>query len=127
MLHRLLVAAVAAVAIAAPSLAQVPRHFPHDALRGTIVFGPMPEITLNGEPARLSPAARIHAQNNLLELPSTLFNRKAIVNYTVGIGGLVNEVWILRPDELAKSPWPTTADEASRWRFDPAAQTWSRR
>ncbi|HSN31824.1 MAG TPA: hypothetical protein VLU41_04000 [Ideonella sp.] len=127
MLHRLLVAAVAAVTVAAPALAQVPRHFPHDALRGTIAFGPMPEITLNGEPARLSPAARIHAQNNLLELPSTLFNRKAIVNYTVGIGGLVNEVWILRPDELAKSPWPTTADEASRWRFDPAAQTWSRR
>ena len=127
MFRRALAAAVAAAVLAAPALAQAPRYFPHDALRGTIMFGPMPEITLNGEPARLSPAARIHAQSNLLELPSTLFNRKAIVNYTVGIGGLVNEVWILRPDEIAKSPWPTTADEASRWRFDPAAQAWSRR
>ena len=49
-----------------------------------------------------------------------------LVNYTIDLSGLVKDVWILRPEEVAMRPWPTTPDEAARWTFDPAAQVWSK-
>lgn len=119
-------ATAAIVALVAPALAQVPRSFPQNALRGVIAIGAAPEIALNGEPARLAPSARIHKADNLLALPAQLLGQRFAVHYTFGIGGLVNEVWILRPEELAKKPWPRTPEEASAWRFDPVAQTWTR-
>jgi hypothetical protein len=33
---------------------------------------------------------------------------------------------VLRRDELAKRPWPSNADEASRWVFDPTAPAWAK-
>ena len=33
----------------------------------------------------------------------------------------------LTPQEQAVSPWPTTAEEAQRWLYDPQAQTWQKR
>jgi hypothetical protein len=118
--------AVAAIVACAPAAAQVQRNFPQNALRGTIAIGEAPAIVLNGEPARLAPGARIRNQANLLETPSALLGQKFAAHYTLDLGGLVNQVWVLRGDELAKRPWPSTAEEASRWLFDPAAQAWSR-
>jgi hypothetical protein len=126
-MHRCAVAAlVAAVAIPVSVAAQdvVQRPFPQTALRGQIAFGIAPEIVLNGQPARLAPGARLHGTNNLLMAPGALVGAKAVVNYTFEINGLVQEVWILRPDEQARKPWPTTMAEAQGWRFDPAAQVW---
>jgi hypothetical protein len=119
-------AAAAAIVLAAPAFAQVQRNFPQNALRGTIAIGEAPAIMLNGEPARLAPGARIRNQANLLETPSALLGQKFAAHYTVDLGGLVNQAWVLRGDELAKRPWPSTAEEAGRWLFDPAAQAWSR-
>ena len=33
----------------------------------------------------------------------------------------------LTADEAARKPWPATPEEAQRWEFNPAAQTWTRR
>jgi hypothetical protein len=111
----------------APAAAQVARNFPPNALRGEIVVGSPPEITLNGKASRLAPAARIRGQNNMLEMSASLSGARLAVHYTLDDEGLVKDVWILRPEELAKTPWPTTPLQAQTWEFDPIAQTWTRR
>jgi hypothetical protein len=125
-MYRCAVTALLAVVLSAPVHAQVQRQFPQNALRGEIVFSPPPDITLNGAPARLAPGARIRNQTNLLEMSGALIGGKFTVHYTKDLAGLVKDVWILRSDELANRPWPTTPEEAQRWRFDPIAQVWSR-
>ena len=117
----LVAAVVLPLAVAAQS---VQRNFPQNALRGVIAFGVAPEIALNGQPARLAPGARVRGFNNLVVSPGTLTGSSAIVNYTVEINGLVQDVWILTPDEQARK-WPTSAQEAQSLVFDPVAQTWS--
>ena len=49
-----------------------------------------------------------------------------VVHYTVDTSGLVNDVWILRPEEMAVQPWPTTREQAQAWTFDPVGQTWTK-
>jgi hypothetical protein len=108
--------------------AQVQRFFPATALRGEIVFGQPPEIELNGQAARLAPGARVRNEQNLIEMTGALAGRRAVVHYTIEeSSGLVMDVWLLRREEVARRPWPTTPEEARRWSFDPAAQVWSRR
>jgi hypothetical protein len=102
----------------------VQRAFPQNALRGAIVIGVAPEIQLNGTLARLAPGARIRDANNMTVVPSGLIGGRFLVNYTVDTSGLVKEVWILRPEEAAVRPWPTTPAEAQAWVFDPVGQVW---
>ena len=104
----------------------VQRGFPANALRGEISFGQPPQVQLNGQSARLSPAARIHGTNNLLVMSGALVGQKAVVNYVVDPLGLVKDVWILTDAERKKQPWPTTAKDALAWSFDPVAQVWTR-
>jgi hypothetical protein len=103
----------------------VRRAFPAQALRGAVVITAPPELLLNGQPARLSPGARIRGSNNLITQSAGLVGAKLLVNYTLDGQGLVHELWVLRPDE-AETPWPRTPQEAARLVFDPVAQTWSR-
>jgi hypothetical protein len=105
----------------------VQRNFPSTALRGEITVGQPPEITLNGQSARLAPGARIRGQNNLLQMSGALVGQSLPVHYVIGPGGLVQDVWILTDAELAKKPWPKTPREAQIWAFDPVAQVWTRR
>jgi hypothetical protein len=105
----------------------VQRNFPATALRGEISFGQPPELALNGQPARLSPAARIHGLNNMLVMSGSLAGQRAVVNYVIDPLGLVQEVWILTDAERAKQPWPTTDRDAKAWSFDPVAQIWTPR
>jgi len=125
-MFRCVIAAAAAFAFLMPAGAQVQRAFPQNALRGEIVFGNPPEITLNGSAARLAPGSRIRNQNNLLEMSGALVGNKFPVHYTTDLSGLVKDVWLLRPEELANKPWPTTSKESSSWSFDPIAQTWTK-
>src|SRR6185503_5907193 len=104
----------------------VQRGFPATALRGEISFGQPPEVLLNGQPARLSPAARIRGTNNLLVISGALMGQKAVVNYVIDPLGLVQDVWILTDAERAKQPWPTKAADARAWSFDPVAQIWTK-
>ena len=125
-MYRCLAIVTAALVLPASLQAQVKRPFPPTALRGELVIQAPPEVLLNGEPARLSPGARIRGQNNLMEMSASLVGRKLMVHYTLGTLGLVHDVWILRPEEAQVRQWPRTTEEAQRWRFDPAAQTWSK-
>ncbi len=119
-------ALTAALALALPAAAQVQRNFPATALRGTLEVTQPPEVLLNGTPARLAPGARIRGNDNLLQMSGRLLGQRYVVDYTLDIGGLVMDVWLLTPQEAARQPWPTTPAQAAAWRFDPLAQTWSR-
>ena len=109
-----------------PATAQVPRPFPATTLRGELVVLQPPEVALNGRAARLAPGARIRGDNNLLQLSGALVNQRHTVNYTVDPSGLLLDVWILTTAERARLPWPTNAEQAAAWAFDPSTQTWSR-
>lgn len=121
---------LAALALAVPLLAAaqgtLPRNFPATALRGEIVIVQSRQVTVNGQPARLAPGARIRGADNMQILSGKLIGRKLTTHYTIDTVGLVKDVWVLRPEELAKNPWPKTAEEAAAWRFDARAQTWTR-
>ncbi|UUX95747.1 hypothetical protein [Aquabacterium sp. J223] len=114
--------------LSAAALAQsLQRPFPATALRGELTFAAPPDVLLNGRPARLAPGSRIRGADNFVQTPASLTGLKAVVHYTVEPAtGLLQDVWILHPEERARRPWPTTPDEAARWSFDPAAQAWSR-
>ena len=119
-----LVAALLAVSIVAPAAAQS-RSFPQNALRGAIVFGDDRQITLNGRATSLSPGARVRNEGNMVVMAASLTGAKWLVNYTLDIGGgQVREVWILRPEEAAIRPWPTTLEQAQSWTYDATTMTW---
>src|SRR5512132_4405451 len=101
-------AALASVAFTWPVAAQSVRPFPASALRGTLVVLDPPAISINDQPARLSPGARIRGENNMLTLSGTLVGQPLVVHYTFESNGLVHDVWILRPEEIARRPWPTS-------------------
>jgi hypothetical protein len=125
---RCVAALVLAIACTSSAWAQtvVQRGFPANALRGEISFGQPPDVQVNGQAARLSPAARIRGTNNLLVMSGALVGQKAVVNYVVDPLGLVKDVWILTDAERKKQPWPTSAKDAQAWSFDPVAQVWTR-
>ena len=126
-MYRCLVLALAMFAWVSPAAAQMQRTFPQTALRGDMAFGMVPEVSVNGQAARLAPGVRIRGRNNMLVMSASLTSTKQTVHYTVDISGLVKDVWILRPDEIAKQPWPITLREAQTWVFDPVAQIWTKR
>jgi hypothetical protein len=128
-MHRCLLTASVALALVVPVLAcaqmQVQRNFPANALRGELVVTIAPEIKLNGQDARLSPGSRIRGLNQMLVMSGAITGEKLIVNYTVEQYGLVQDVWVLRPEEITKL-WPKTPLEAATWSFDPIGQTWTK-
>ncbi len=125
-MYRCLFVALAAVAWVAPAAAQMQRNFPSNALRGAIVVGSLSDIKLNGRSAEFAPGVRIRDQSNMIQMTGALGGQKLLVNYTIDISGLVKDVWILRPEEAAVRPWPTTPEQAQSWSFDFGAQTWTR-
>ncbi|SEL70154.1 hypothetical protein SAMN05216359_11452 [Roseateles sp. YR242] len=102
------------------------RFFPAKALRGVLVVGVPPEVTLNGKSARLAPGARIKDANDMVALSNTIAGQKLTVHYTVDISGLLMDVWVLNSVELANKPWPSNYKEASEWAFDAANQKWTK-
>ena len=119
--------AAALAVVSMPAAAQAPRNFPATALRGEITVTQPPELSLNGQPARLAPGARIRGQNNLLVLSGAAVGQKLLVHYTLDPTGNLLDVWILTPAEMARKPWPTTPQQAASWTFNPDTQVWSRR
>jgi hypothetical protein len=120
------VAFAAAVALAIPlsAAAQLQRPFPRDALRGEINFVAPPDVLLNGKPARLSPGVRVRTETNQMVMAPLTTGTKAIVHYSFEPNGMINAVWFLTPEELAKKPWPTSMAEVEAWSWDPGAQVW---
>jgi hypothetical protein len=123
-MFRCALAALVAVSLVAPAAAQS-RAFPQNTLRGAMVFRDDGQVQLNGQVAPLSPGSRVRDQRNMIVLPASLIGAKWLVNYTLDIGGgQVHDVWILRPEEAAIRPWPTTLQESQTWTYDPATMTW---
>ncbi len=125
-MFRCVFGAVAALLVSTAAPAQVQRTFPADALRGTIVMGQAPEITLNAKPARLGAGARIRDQRNMQPRPAELIGQRFVAHYTVDTQGHVQDIWVLTPAEAERKPWPATAQEAQAWTFDPVTQTWTK-
>lgn len=125
-MRKLLLTAAAAVIAAASMSAHAQRMFTSQALRGELVVGAPPEVTLNGKPARLAPGARIRDEGNIVQLPASLAGRKFTVFYTLEPGGELLDVWILTAEEMRRKPWPTTVKEAQTWVFNPDTQTWTK-
>ena len=127
-MYRCALAALSALAMAsisAPASAQMQRNFPQNTLRGVMAFGDFPQVTLNGVATQLAPGSRVRNPDNLIVTPGSLAGARVLVHYTVDLGGhQVHDVWILRPDEAAIKPWPTTLEEARTWRFDPNTRSW---
>ena len=124
-MYRCALAAVLAATLTASAAAQVQRTFPQNALRGAIIIGEFPQIALNGREAMLAPGSRIRNQDNLIVMAASLTGSRLLVNYTFDIGGgLVRDVWILRPEEAAVRPWPRTLEETQTWTFDQVANAW---
>lgn len=126
-MYRCALLAFAASTLAISAQAQVHRPFPAHALRGELVVQQTPEVSLNGKPARLAPGARLRGDTNLLLQPAMLIGQKLNVHYTVEPSGLLMEVWVLNPAELANKTWPRTPQEAATWSFDQASQVWTKR
>lgn len=118
--------AFVATGFLAPSAsAQSLREFPPNTLRGTVVFGDMPTLLLNGKPALLSPGSRVRGANNMLVMAPTIVGAKLLVHYTLDVGtDRVRDIWILTPDEAAIKPWPTTLEQAQTWTWDRNTRTW---
>ncbi len=127
MIRCVLLAALASTSLlaTAPAAAQIARNFPATALRGQVLVTQAPELLLNGRPARLAPGARLHGPDNLLLVSSALQGQRLLVNYTLDANGNLLEVWVLNSPEAERRPWPTTPQDAARWQFDWASQTWS--
>lgn len=119
-------AALCVAALCSPAAAQLQRPFPASALRGELRFEQPPQVSLNDRPARLAPGARIRGADNLLQLSGTLAGQTHLVHYTVDPYGLLLDVWLLTDAERARKPWPASAEQAAAWRFDAAAQSWSK-
>ena len=109
-----------------PGAAQVQRNFPPTALRGELLVGTPPLVSLNGDASQLAPGARIRGQNNMLQMSGSLEGSKLVVNYTLDMSGQIHDVWILTPEEARKRPWPKTMLDAQAWLFDFGAQTWTK-
>ena len=78
------------------------RPFPAHALRGKMTPGYFPDISIDGKPRQLSPAARIFNQDNMIEMPAALRGSDIVVNYTVDMNGNIDRIWILTPEEAAQ-------------------------
>jgi len=76
--------------------------FPEQALRGLLVVGTPPAITINDQAAQLSPGSRIRDTSNRIIFAQSLAGKQLVVNYTREATGLVHEVWLLTPAEAAQ-------------------------
>lgn len=103
-MNRCLAPALLGLALLLPAAhAQVVvREAPRNVVPARMAVGNPPEITLDGEPARLSPGARIRDVRNMQVLSASLAGQSVPVVYRKEIGGLVHDVWILTPEEFAQ-------------------------
>lgn len=127
-MYRCALLAFAASTACISAQAQVHRPFPVQALRGELVVLQTPQVSLNGQPARLAPGARLRSDTHLLLQPASVAGQKLFVHYTIEpSSGMLMDVWVLNPAELANKTWPRTPQEAASWAFEPATQTWTKR
>ena len=99
-MRRLLLGAIAAAAVATSASAQL-RSIPDDAKRGAMRHLQERAVEVDGKPQRLSPGAQIRDPDNRLVLPASVAPG-TIVKYRVDDSGMIRQVWILSPREIAR-------------------------
>ncbi len=83
--------------------AQVPlRMAPADVKPARLTVTAPPQISVNGQPDRLSPGARIRATNNMLVVSGSVVGQALPVVFRRDPMGLVHEVWVLTEEEYAR-------------------------
>jgi hypothetical protein len=90
---------ICALVLPVSAMAQA-RPIPDTAMRGSMVHIQDTAVELDGKPMRLSPAAQIRAQNNMLIVPMSL-PPGALVKYTLDSSGQIHRVWVLTAEEAA--------------------------
>jgi hypothetical protein len=86
----------------APAVGVVTRRAPADVKPARLVVTQPPQVTLNGQPDRLSPGARIRGTNNMMLLSGSVAGQTLPVVYRRDPMGLVHEVWVLTEEEYGK-------------------------
>ncbi|GAB4214553.1 MAG: hypothetical protein Fur007_11000 [Rhodoferax sp.] len=69
-----------------------------------------PWVLLDGEPAQLSPGARIFDAQNRQLLSGALIGQDLAVAYRTDTLGLIHLVWLLSDDEIRATQDPAQAD-----------------
>lgn len=93
--------AILMAALLAPPAFADGRPFPAGAKRGKMTPAYHPDIVIDGKTRRLSPAARIFNQDNLIQMSASLRGRNIVVNYLEDGDGQIVAVWILTDEEMA--------------------------
>jgi hypothetical protein len=94
---RALYLGLALAGLSTSNMAQQPSpspQIPAEAQKAVLVFVGDGQITLNGKPANLSPAAQIRGTNNLIVLPQALHG-KYPARVLLDAQGNIRKVWIL--------------------------------
>lgn len=97
------------------------RNFPAQVERGNITFIGMRDAQLNGQPVRLAPGLVVRNERNVIPLPGSLQGQTYTVNYLRDPMGLIRQVWILTPEEVAK-PLPSQSRAARNLQRSGGAQ-----
>lgn len=93
---------LAAAGAPQPAQAQVQRLLPAKAVRGTIHFESPPHVVVDGKPDRLAPGVRVRDPHNRIALTGALRGKTVEARYLRDAAGVIREVWILTPAELAR-------------------------
>ena len=78
------------------------RTIPEDAERGEIRHVQGMTVTVDGAERQLSPGAQIRSEANLIMVPAAI-PAGAVARYLVDPNGMIHRVWILTPEEAARS------------------------
>ncbi|GAB4397060.1 MAG: hypothetical protein OHK0048_04060 [Rhodoferax sp.] len=92
------------------------RPIPANARRGVLRVTQPPWVLLDGEPAQLSPGARIVDTDNRLVLSASLVGQDLAVAYRTDMLGLVHQVWLLSVTEAQAPSIALPVDPASTGR-----------
>lgn len=79
----------------------VRQTIPANAVLGVLQVSAPPEVLMDGMVDRLSPGARIRAENNMMVLSGALSGQSLLVAYVREPNGLLHEIWILNAAERA--------------------------
>lgn len=79
----------------------VRQTIPANAVLGVLQVSAPPEVLMDGKVDRLSPGARIRAENNMMVLSGALSGQSLLVAYVREPNGLLHEIWILNAAERA--------------------------
>jgi len=91
-----------ALFVTAFALAQA-RAIPAEAKRAFIRHVQETLVTVDGKPMQLAPGATIRNTENLLTVPVSIPRDGAWAEYTIDGNGRISRVWLLTPEELARS------------------------